>query len=63
VTTHGAGRNYDVGKAVGVSDVTISTIELGEVKPRELRWLIKLAKYFDVSAAVILGEKELEETK
>ncbi|MFT8608022.1 MAG: helix-turn-helix transcriptional regulator [Liquorilactobacillus nagelii] len=53
---------YDVGKAVGVSDVTISKIELGKIKPR-VELAFKLAKYFDVSVAVILGEKQLEEMK
>lgn len=31
--THGI-TQLDLGKAIGVSDVTISSIELGEIKPR-----------------------------
>lgn len=52
----------DLGKAVGVSDVTISSIELGKICPRT-SLVIKLAKYFDVSTDVILCEKGLEAEK
>lgn len=56
--THGL-TQLDLGKAVGVSDVTISSIELGKICPRT-SLVIKLAKYFDVSTDVILREKGLE---
>jgi putative transcriptional regulator len=59
--THGL-TQLDLGKAIGVSDVTISSIELGKFCPR-IPLVIKLAKYFNVSTDVILCEKELEEMK
>jgi DNA-binding XRE family transcriptional regulator len=52
----------DLGKAIGVSDVTISSIELGKMFP-SVPLIVKLSRYFNVSTDVILGEKDLEETK